>query len=199
MHALEPNDDPFKVTRVRRRYRRRPIVIAIIRSILREICSCFSGIFVLKLNFVHTTKTSLNPTNIVLVNQSQQQPIKQQVQITELPPDSDELPCSSETPQISQQLRVTADNVLQRMLDEKNHFLEYVQDGFKSVIQRVTPALSRFGLLMMAFCVVWHKTLTQLIIYPLFRLLFGTLYPAYASYKAVKTKNVREYVSVFCF
>jgi len=30
--------------------------------------------------------------------------------------------------------------------------------------------------------------------YNLFRLLFGTLYPAYASYKAVKTKNVKEYV-----
>lgn len=30
----------------------------------------------------------------------------------------------------------------------------------------------------------------------LFRLVFGMLYPAYASYKAVKTKNIREYVSV---
>lgn len=35
-----------------------------------------------------------------------------------------------------------------------------------------------------------------LTLYNLFRLLFGTLYPAYASYKAVKTKNVKEYVSM---
>lgn len=30
--------------------------------------------------------------------------------------------------------------------------------------------------------------------YSCYRLVFGTLYPAYASYKAVKTKNVKEYV-----
>ncbi|XP_054088826.1 uncharacterized protein LOC105210370 isoform X3 [Zeugodacus cucurbitae] len=34
----------------------------------------------------------------------------------------------------------------------------------------------------------------QNIIFPAFRLSFGTLYPAYASYKAVRTKNVKEYV-----
>lgn len=28
-----------------------------------------------------------------------------------------------------------------------------------------------------------------------FRLVFGTLYPAYSSYKAVKSKDVKEYVS----
>ncbi|XP_071535080.1 uncharacterized protein [Panulirus ornatus] len=35
---------------------------------------------------------------------------------------------------------------------------------------------------------------TSTILYTVFRLVFGTLFPAYYSYKAVKTKNVKEYV-----
>jgi len=32
------------------------------------------------------------------------------------------------------------------------------------------------------------------VIYQTFKVTFATLYPAYASYKAVKTKNVKDYV-----
>ena len=36
------------------------------------------------------------------------------------------------------------------------------------------------------------------IIYQTFKVTFATLYPAYASYKAVKTKNVKDYVRSIC-
>jgi len=35
------------------------------------------------------------------------------------------------------------------------------------------------------------------VIYQTFKVTFATLYPAYASYKAVKTKNVKDYVRTF--
>lgn len=37
-------------------------------------------------------------------------------------------------------------------------------------------------------------TYNQKYIISLFRLVFGILYPAYNSYKAIRTKNVKEYV-----
>ena len=47
--------------------------------------------------------------------------------------------------------------------------------------------------------VVFVLTVLQIaipVMYLSCRLVFGLLYPAYASYKAVKTKNVKEYVSI---
>ncbi|KAK9738018.1 TB2/DP1, HVA22 family [Popillia japonica] len=224
MHALEPGmSAPFQVVRKRpRRFRSHRIVIPLIRDIIREICSCLSGIFVLKLNFVHTTKTSLNPTQVILVNDRSSVEANQRgVQITELPPDTEELASSTgETPRgkseqpeftagtlqkmtadktlvfgyVHDGYKILTERIIQKMTADKTLVFGYVHDGYKILTERITPALSRLSLLAMAFCVVWHQTLTQLIIYPIFRLLFGTLYPAYASYKAVKTKNVREYV-----
>lgn len=39
------------------------------------------------------------------------------------------------------------------------------------------------------------RILCENILYPIFRLILGTLYPAYASYKAVRNKDVKDYVS----
>lgn len=63
---------------------------------------------------------------------------------------------------------------------------------------KIVSRLSIFKPLVLVGALVFFcsKTVTYIVIYPVFRLVFGTLYPAYASYKAVKTKNVKEYVSM---
>lgn len=63
----------------------------------------------------------------------------------------------------------------------------------------VKLSIGNVGAVAVILAVVMPRPFTYVIVYPLFRLVCGTLYPAYASYKAVRTKNVKEYVSLFVY
>lgn len=60
-------------------------------------------------------------------------------------------------------------------------------------------SVNGFGCITLASSVVAPRFLTQNLLYPVFRLTFGTLYPAYASYKAVRNKDVKDNVSMITF
>ncbi len=53
------------------------------------------------------------------------------------------------------------------------------------------------ALLLLFACACSHSCAKYF--YFLYRLLFGTLYPAYSSYKAIKNKDIKEYVSCYLF
>ena len=59
----------------------------------------------------------------------------------------------------------------------------------------IKMTLGNIGAFALFFAILMPKTFTYVITYPIFRLVLGNLYPAYSSYKAVRTKNVKEYVS----
>ncbi len=72
--------------------------------------------------------------------------------------------------------------------------------GFLEMLSRFPlPRMSTIsvGLISLFATFVSPRNLVDKFLYPGFRLMFCIVYPAYASYKAIRTKNVKEYVSDF--
>lgn len=73
------------------------------------------------------------------------------------------------------------------------------ESDYIHILTKLKFSFSHIGFFALTIVAICHKAVTYFLVYPGFRLLFGTLYPAYASYKAVKSKNVKEYVSLSKF
>jgi len=74
-----------------------------------------------------------------------------------------------------------------------------MQSNNEDVVEEIRRLVFPVGVAACLAAVGLPNVLTKYAIYPGFRLVFGTLYPAYASYKAVRTKDVKEYVSSYLY
>lgn len=79
-----------------------------------------------------------------------------------------------------------------------NFETNFLMNNFSEVllVRLLKLSVSSTGLLILVFTFILPRSLSY-ILYSTYRLVFGTLYPAYASYKAVRTASVKEYVRHF--
>lgn len=75
-----------------------------------------------------------------------------------------------------------------------NQFNNFIQCAAILLTMPFFSAINRIGVIMIPSVFFLPRIVTQTVLYPVFRLIFGTLYPAYASYKAVRNKEVKDYV-----
>lgn len=85
----------------------------------------------------------------------------------------------------------TGGATISRLLAQKS--IVWAKDSLEKLPIKLT--LENVGVFTLFLVLLMPRAITYWLLYPIFRLVFGTLYPAYASYKAVRTKNVKEYVS----
>lgn len=97
-----------------------------------------------------------------------------------------------EESEMTQSLIVLIDNMNASKYVVQNFIL-----WFQALLSLLPVKLTLFnvGLTTVVLVVIMPQTITYILIYPLFRLIFGTLYPAYCSYKAVRSRDVKQYVS----